>query len=66
MDDMNMKEMMEHLKSHVTYPASKKQIWEMCNTMSHVPEDHRKMFMDKVPEGTYNSADEVMKAAGMM
>ncbi len=65
MDDMNMQEMMSHLKDHVTYPATKKAIWDACNQMSHVPEEHKKMFMDKVPEGTYNNADEVAKAAGM-
>ncbi len=64
MDDMQ--EMMDHLKSHMTYPATKQDIWNACNTMSHVPEEHRKMFMDKVPDGTYNSAEEVMQAAGMM
>ena len=64
MDDM--KEMMEHLKSHMTYPATKQDIWKACNQMSHVPDSDKKMFMDKVPEGTYASADEVMKAAGMM
>ncbi|MBI4092360.1 MAG: DUF2795 domain-containing protein [Candidatus Kerfeldbacteria bacterium] len=64
MDDM--KEMMDHLKSHMTYPASKQDIWNACNQMSHVPEEHKKMFMDKVPEGTYHNADEVAKAAGMM
>ncbi|MBI4426085.1 MAG: DUF2795 domain-containing protein [Candidatus Kerfeldbacteria bacterium] len=63
---MNMQEMTEHLKSHISYPATKKDIWEACNTMSHVPEEHKKMFMDKVPEATYHSADEVAKAAGMM
>ena len=63
MDDM--KEIMEHLKSHVTYPATKQDIWKACNNMEHVPEEHRKVFMDKVPDGTYGSADEVAKAAGM-
>lgn len=62
----DMQEMMDHLKSHVTYPATKQDIWMACNNMSHVPEDHRKTFMDKVPDGTYNSAEDVMKAAGMM
>lgn len=65
MDEMNMQEMTEHLKSHVTYPATKQDIWNACNQMAHVPEEHKKMFMDKVPEGTYHGAEAVTKAAGM-
>lgn len=66
MEEMNMQEMTDHLKTHMTYPATKQDIWNACNQMSHVPEEHKKTFMDKVPEGTYNSAEEVMQAAGMM
>lgn len=65
MEEMNMKEMDDHLKTHVTYPATKDDIAKACENMAHVPEDHKKMFMDKVPEGTYQSAEGVMKAAGM-
>ena len=66
MENMDMKEMTDHLKTHMKYPATKQDIWSACNTMAHVPEEHKKMFMDKVPDGTYKSADDVMKAAGMM
>lgn len=66
MEEMDMKEMDDHLKSHVTYPATKEDIAKACENMAHVPDEHKQMFMDKVPEGTYASADEVMKAAGMM
>lgn len=61
----DMKEIMEHMEDHVTYPATKQDIWNACAMMSHVPDEHKKMFMDKVPDGTYASAEEVMKAAGM-
>ena len=64
MDDM--KEMMEHLNGHMTYPATKEDIMKACNNMSHIPDEHKKLFMDKVPEGTYQNADEVAKAAGMI
>lgn len=64
MDDM--KDMKEHLATHVKYPATKQDIIKACNDMSHIPEDHKKLFIDKVPEGTYQNADQVAKAAGMM
>lgn len=69
MDTMSMeemKEMMMHVKDHITYPATKQQIWEACNTMEHVTDKEKEMFKKMVPDGTYNSADDVMKAAGMM
>lgn len=68
MDEMNMdemKEMLSHLKEHITYPATKQQIWSACNNMQHVTDKEKEMFQKMVPDGTYNSADEVMKAAGM-
>lgn len=64
MDDMM--EMKEHLESHITYPATKTDIMRACNDMSHVPNEHKKMFLENLPDETYQSSDAVMQAANMM
>ena len=53
-----------HLQSHVTYPASKADLVAACNNLSDFSDADKKEFMDKLPEGTYNSAEEVEKALG--
>ncbi len=65
MDQTEMKELMNHLQNHVMYPASKRTIVESCNKMEHVPVETRKWAEQKLPEGTYMSADEVVMKLGM-
>lgn len=65
MDDMGMKEMEMHIREHVTYPATKQQIIDGCNMMSHVPDEGRKMVEMKLKDKTYMSAEEVMMDMGM-
>ncbi len=65
MDQTEMKELMNHLQNHVMYPASKRTIVESCNRMEHVPASTRKWAEQKLPEGTYMSADEVVTKLGM-
>jgi hypothetical protein len=65
MDAMARQEMTTHIKDHMSYPATKKAIVEMCNNMAHVPQSARQMVADKLPDRMYNSADEVMKALEM-
>lgn len=60
-----MKEVMEHLDEHITYPATKGDIVKACNMMSDVPAEHKKWFEEKLPDGTYESAEEVKMALGM-
>jgi len=55
------KEVIEHIKSHTKYPATKKQLVEACNRMSDVPKADREWFQKNLPEGTYKTADEVIK-----
>ena len=64
MDDDNKKVAVDHLKTHVKYPATAEELKQECNGMEDVAEDLRKDFMEKLPVGTYNSAEEVMKAVG--
>ena len=54
-----------HLKSHQTYPATKVELVAACNGLSDFSEEDKKSFAEKLPEGTYNSAEDVMKALGM-
>ncbi|MEK7556943.1 MAG: DUF2795 domain-containing protein [Patescibacteria group bacterium] len=55
----------QHLKEHVGYPATKADLVAACNGMSDFTAEDKKWFMDNLPEGTYNSAEEVEKALGM-
>jgi hypothetical protein len=61
----NVQGAMDHLKMHQTYPATKSDLVESCNKLSDFSEGDKTEFMEKLPEGTYQSADEVMKAVGI-
>jgi hypothetical protein len=65
MDKTDMKELMSHLQNHIMYPASKRTIVENCNNMEHVPASTRNWVEQKLPEGTYMSADEVVMKLGI-
>lgn len=54
----------DHFKNHITYPATAEELKKACNNMDDVPEALRNEFMEKLPDGTYNSASEVMMAVG--
>ena len=55
---------MEHLRSHQNYPASKADLVAACNNLSDFSEEDKQEFENSLPEGTYNSAEEVSKALG--
>lgn len=57
-------EAMMHLREHQTYPATKADLVATCNSLSDFSEDDKQEFINALPEGTYNSADEVIKAVG--
>ncbi|HEY3248692.1 MAG TPA: hypothetical protein VGK88_10430 [bacterium] len=55
------KETQTHLKEHVQWPATGRQILEECNMMGHVPEADRKLAKEKLdPMKTYKSVDDAM------
>lgn len=56
---------MMHLKQHMTCPASRAQLVAACNSLSDFSEEDKKSFEQKLPEGNYNSADEVIAALGL-
>ncbi|OGD90954.1 hypothetical protein A3D07_02150 [Candidatus Curtissbacteria bacterium RIFCSPHIGHO2_02_FULL_42_15] len=55
----------DHLKTHQTYPATKADLVAECDNLSDFSEEDKKEFGGKLPEGTYNSADEVIAALGL-
>lgn len=61
----NIKGAMEHLNSHQTYPATKAELVAACNGLSDFSEEDKNEFAEKLPEGTYNSAQEVSEALGL-
>lgn len=63
MDDMA--NAIKHLKEHQTYPADKAELVKTCNELSDFSESDKKWFEENLPEGNYDSADEVMQALGM-
>ncbi len=54
----------EHVLKHVKYPASKGDLVKACNSMADVPAADKEKFAKKLPDKTYASADDVMKALG--
>ena len=55
---------MKHLREHQSYPATKTQLVAECNSLSDFSAADKAEFSGKLPEGTYNSADDVVKALG--
>ncbi len=51
-----------HLKEHQSYPATKAELVAECNNLSDFSSADKDWFAANLPEGTYNSADEVIKA----
>ena len=56
------KMMVEHIRSHNNYPATKAQIEEACNHMEEFNHEQKQMFIKALPNRTYKNANEVMKA----
>ena len=65
MGDMSNPALIEHVRNHVSYPATKVEILKGCET-GEFPEDVQKMEEDHLTEKTYNSADEVLKDMHIM
>ena len=59
------KAMKEHLSAHVKYPATKADILKACNDTSDLSADDKASFAAALPDGTYKSADEIVKALGL-
>ncbi|OGM68606.1 hypothetical protein A2985_01120 [Candidatus Woesebacteria bacterium RIFCSPLOWO2_01_FULL_43_11] len=55
----------DHLKNHQKYPASTEQLLAECDGLTDFSAEDKKWFTDNLKEGTYASADEVIKALGL-
>jgi hypothetical protein len=55
------KEVRDHVKHHVNYPATKEELVNSCNMMSDVSASDKKWFEKTLPEGTYRTTRQVMK-----
>jgi hypothetical protein len=51
-----------HLKSHVSYPATRAQVIEACNNNQHAEKDDAEWIAKALPEGSYQNANEVVSA----
>ena len=56
------KNVVHHLTEHQEYPATKEEMVAECDNLSDFSEADKKWFADNLPDRTYNSADEVIKA----
>ena len=61
----NVQGVKDHLKNHQKYPATKAELVAECDNLSDFSEEDKKEFSSKLPGGTYNSADDVIKALGL-
>lgn len=61
----NIQGTIDHLKTHQKYPAAKADLVAECDNLSDFSEEDKKEFTEKLPEGTYSSAEEVIKALGL-
>jgi len=52
----------KHLREHQNYPATRDELVAECNNLSDFSEKDKRWFSENLPEGIYNSADEVIRA----
>lgn len=52
----------QHLTQHQTYPATRAQLLASCKSLSEFSPGEKRWFADHLPDGTYQSAADVMKA----
>ena len=55
----------DHLKNHQKFPATKAELVAECDGLSDFSDEDKKEFAAKLPDRTYNSAEEVMKVLGL-
>ena len=60
----DMKKLTQHLEEHQTYPATRAQLLAACNDLVDFSGGEKRWYAEHLPEGTYKSAAEVLKAVG--
>jgi hypothetical protein len=58
----DMKRVQAHLKDHQTYPATRAELLASCQGLMEFNDGEKAWFAAHLPEGTYNSSAEVLKA----
>jgi hypothetical protein len=58
----DLKKVESHLKEHQKYPATRAELLEACKGLVDFNEGEKTWFAEHLPEGTYKSAADVMKA----
>lgn len=56
------KKLETHLKTHQTYPATRAEMIETCGKCPEFSDGEKAWFAARLPEGTYKSAAEALKA----
>lgn len=52
---------MDHLKNHISYPATKEEIITTCRNMSEIPNPADKIWLEQIlPDRRYSDAHEVL------
>ena len=54
----------KHLREHQNYPASKEDLVMACSNLADFSDEDKKWFAEHIPNGSYASADDVIKAPG--
>jgi hypothetical protein len=60
----DMQRVAQHLNEHVKYPATRQQILDACAQTKEFTAAEKAWAAAHLPEGTYASADDVLKALG--
>jgi hypothetical protein len=58
----DIKKVATHLREHVKYPATRQQILDTCADTPEFTEAEKAWAAQHLPEGSYASADDVLKA----
>jgi hypothetical protein len=58
----DIKQVETHLRQHQTYPATRAELLASCKNLMEFSDGEKAWFAAHLPEGTYKSSAEVMKA----
>lgn len=60
----DIKKAITHLREHQDYPATKMELLATCDELSDFSEEDKNWFEKNLPDGKYESADEVIATLG--
>ncbi len=62
----NVKDTLDHLRNHQSYPATKAELVAECDNLSDFEEEDKKWFSEHLTKENYDSAEDVMKDLGLV